>query len=145
MAVHVYNVTRWQLLSLFCLKYIFQNTLQSFVHHFIEYKVSLMSSETEIVNLIGLLQHELFPEKPHTPRSSSEVLRRKTDALTTLLRYPPELFVELVGVDRFKEGTSILFEALQCSEVNKQLLFSLFDVIVLELFPELAGDGDADH
>ena len=26
-----------------------------------------------------------------------------------------------------------------------QLLFSLFDVIVLELFPELAGDGDADH
>ena len=69
------------------------------------------------------------------------------------------MFVELVGVDRFKDGTSILFEALQCSEVNKQasglavwgrcaisciiylqLLFSLFDVIVLELFPELADD-----
>lgn len=112
---------------------------------------------------------------PHPHRSSSEVLRRKADALTALLRYPPELFVELAGVDRFKEGTSILFEALQCSEANKQvslvclcvmcvgvlcvctpksdpscfccqLLFSLFDVIVLELFPELAaGNGDVGH
>lgn len=111
----------------------------------------------------------LPPTQPSTPtctppihlstRSSSEVQKRKNDALTALLRYPPEVFVELVGVDRFKDGTSILFEALQCSEVNKQasglavwdccaisciiylqLLFSLFDVIVLELFPELADD-----
>ena len=55
------------------------------------------------------------------PRSSSEVQKRKTDALTALLRFPPEIFVELVGVDRFKDGTSILFEALQCNEVNKQV------------------------
>ena len=76
-------------------------------------------------------------------------------ALGQLLSYPPELLVTALGQDRYRGGVVSLCECLQCHTLNKQvcpspsfspslplpslwqLLYSLLDVILLELFPEL--------
>ena len=43
----------------------------------------------------------------------------------------------MIGRERFHQNTKSLIEGLQDSELNKQLLFSMLDVVLWELFPEL--------
>lgn len=47
-----------------------------------------------------------------------------------------------IGDQRFREGTGMIIEGLQCRELNKQLFFKLLDIILLELFPELGEGGE---
>ena len=43
----------------------------------------------------------------------------------------------MIGRERFHQNTKLLIEGVQDSELNKQLLFSMLDVVLWELFPEL--------
>ena len=64
-------------------------------------------------------------------------MERKETALNTVLTRPPEFLVSLIGVDTFISNTTLLLDGLQSQELNKHMLFSMLDVIVWELFPEL--------
>ena len=63
---------------------------------------------------------------------------RFVETLECLLNYPNSLVINAIGGQRFQEGTALIFEGLQCRELNKQLFFNLLDIILSELFPELA-------
>ena len=54
-----------------------------------------------------------------------------------MISYPRPIIVSAIGQQRYKEGTALIIEGLQCRELNKQLFFNLLDVILVELFPEL--------
>ena len=54
-----------------------------------------------------------------------------------MIGYPRPIIVSAIGQQRYKEGTALIIEGLQCRELNKQLFFNLLDVILVELFPEL--------
>ena len=43
----------------------------------------------------------------------------------------------MIGRERFYQNTELLIDGVQDSELNKQLLFSMLDVVLWELFPEL--------
>ena len=46
---------------------------------------------------------------------------RRQAALGRLLSYPPSLLVKGIGEEEFQEGTLLLFEGLQCHQLNKQV------------------------
>jgi sorting nexin-25 len=104
--------------------------------------VELLSQERVLAELIALIRDNLFPVAGNPPgevvgRSSGEEGDLAWRALGQLLSYPPELLVTALGEDRYRGGVVTLFEFLQCHALNKQLLYTLLDVIVTELFPEL--------
>lgn len=70
-------------------------------------------------------------------RTETDIRERHDAALNRLLTYPHPLLVSAIGEQRYREGTTRIFEGLQCKELNKQLFFQLLDIIILELFPEL--------
>ena len=70
-------------------------------------------------------------------RTDADYQKRREDTLHTILSRPPSILVDAIGRDKFTDTTTLLYEGLQSKTLNKQLLFSLLDVVVLELFPEL--------
>ena len=70
-------------------------------------------------------------------RTEEQIEKRMEETLQRLFTYPNPLFVNIVGEQRYRDGTSMIFEGLQCKELNKLLFFKLLDIILLELFPEL--------
>lgn len=64
-------------------------------------------------------------------------MERFQQTLDRLLCYPHPFLVKSIGQERYQQGTALIIEGLQCWELNKLLFFKLFDIILLELFPEL--------
>jgi len=54
-------------------------------------------------------------------RTQDEIYARRQAALGRLLCYPPALLVRGVGEETFREGTMLIFEGLQCHQLNKQV------------------------
>ena len=54
-------------------------------------------------------------------RTQDEIYARRQAALGQLLCYPPALLVRGVGEETFREGTMLIFEGLQCHQLNKQV------------------------
>ena len=81
-----------------------------------------------------------YSEDP--PRTEEEIRQRLQETVERLFNYPSPWVLRVVGEERFQQGTASILEALQCRELNKQLFFKLLDIILLQLFPELAeGEG----
>ena len=72
-----------------------------------------------------------------------DVLKRFQQTFERLLNYPHPVLVGAIGEKRYQQGTTTIIEGLQCRELNKLLLFQLFDIVLLELFPELKEQGDS--
>lgn len=85
------------------------------------------------------LSFSLFPLSHSTLicRTETDIRERCDAALHRLLTYPHPILVQAIGESRYRDGTELIFEGLQCKELNKQLFFKLLDIIILELFPEL--------
>lgn len=73
-------------------------------------------------------------------RTKADKDERRQLAIRTILERPPDLLIQLIGRESFTHNTSLLIEGLQCQRLNKHLLFSLLDVVVCEIFPELRTD-----
>jgi len=54
------------------------------------------------------------------------------------MHYPNPVVVKVIGEVRYRQGTALIVEGLQCMTLNKVLFFKFFDIILLELFPELS-------
>jgi hypothetical protein len=155
MALRVFKVSQLQMSVLLLVRFLGQRTIETYTHHFVAGKVELLMQErvlSELIELIGgqgghggdvmclniiFLADNVFV-RAHSPSESGGDSRElEWRALNQLLRYPPELLVRALGEGRHREGVLSLFQCLQCHTLNKQLLYTLLDIIVLELFPEL--------
>ena len=61
-------------------------------------------------------------------------------ALDLILACPPNLALALIGHERFHCNTSLLVEGLQSHTLNKQMLFTMLDMVVMEIFPEFRSE-----
>ncbi len=78
-------------------------------------------------------------------RTSSDKETRYTEAIQTVLTRPPDILIRLIGRERYETNTKLLLEGLQDPLLNRQMLFSMLDVVLWELFPELKGSADDTH
>jgi hypothetical protein len=137
MALRVFKVSQLQMSVLLLVRFLGQRTIETYTHHFVAGKVELLMQERVLSELIELIGDNVFVRAQSPSESGGDSRELEWRALNQLLRYPPELLVRALGEGRHREGVLSLFQCLQCHTLNKQLLYTLLDIIVLELFPEL--------
>ncbi|KAJ3300686.1 Intermediate filament protein [Borealophlyctis nickersoniae] len=76
-----------------------------------------------------------------TERTNEQRRRTKVDAQGKLGSLLPELLGGMVGKQNARKGASRLWFLFQNRRLNQQLVYRLFDEIVLLIFPELEGMG----
>ncbi|XP_047026536.1 uncharacterized protein LOC124634907 [Helicoverpa zea] len=93
-------------------------------------------SERRLAHLIRLGHGLLFGRRASTPRTDPIALR--TQARKQLLSTVPP-YVSLVASARLPAALATAFDIIQTPQLNKQLVYNLLDLCVMELFPELGA------
>lgn len=101
---------------------------------YIEKKIKAALCQSNLATLIHLLEGVIFHErKPTTPE---ELALRKETAFKELTNIVPNYMLKVLGED-FKQGLTKLLQILQNPLYNKQLAYSLLDIVLVELYPKL--------
>ncbi|GLV46764.1 hypothetical protein CBL_13537 [Carabus blaptoides fortunei] len=108
--------------------------VESFARVYIEREIKHVLSEHTLAHLINLLQDVLFVQK-HIPLTKVELEERKLTAFNNIAKLNRGFVCYWLGLD-VNEGLTTLLRILQHPQLNKQLAYSLLDIIVVELYPE---------
>ncbi|CAK9801081.1 Sorting nexin-25 [Anthophora plagiata] len=69
-------------------------------------------------------------------RTDEEKLKTRGEARRQFLNNIPEVLTNLVGVQSAQRGAIKIFDSLQNVNLNKQLFYDIFEVVMYEVFPE---------
>ncbi|XP_014224561.1 sorting nexin-25-like isoform X1 [Trichogramma pretiosum] len=78
-----------------------------------------------------------FPE-----RTEADKEKTREEARQQFLNNVPYFLTNLVGAQTAQRGSTKVFDAFQNVQLNKQLFYDLFEVVMYEMFPELKKDRD---
>ncbi|XP_018344115.1 PREDICTED: sorting nexin-25 isoform X3 [Trachymyrmex septentrionalis] len=70
-------------------------------------------------------------------RTDEEKLKTRGEARRQFLNNVPEVLTNLVGAQSAQRGAIKVFDSLQNVNLNKQLFYDIFEVLMYEVFPEL--------
>ena len=102
-------------------------------------------SEPMLIFYLETFREAMWPRSqpaPPTPtRSDEEKASTKEEARRRLVRSAPQSLVAILGQRNCQIGLLKIFDALQDPRANRQLFYSLFDLALTALVPELAGTG----
>ncbi|XP_012153795.1 sorting nexin-25 isoform X4 [Megachile rotundata] len=70
-------------------------------------------------------------------RSDEEKLKTRGEARRQFLNNIPEVLTNLVGAQSAQRGAIKIFDSLQNTNLNKQLFYDIFEVVMYEVFPEI--------
>ncbi|TMS34314.1 hypothetical protein L596_001939 [Steinernema carpocapsae] len=96
-------------------------------------------SDSNVVQLVHLLQTALFSPEDSSSTEQEKVLRAELAQRRTveyLQDQLPSTFVHGIGKKKFRASVRNLFSTLQHPRLNKQLSYVLLDMLVRKLFPE---------
>jgi sorting nexin-14 len=131
-----YTVPSYAMFLLSSFKFIGERTVNVVARRFVEERVEALTYDRNLIHLIHLLRDNVLLN-PSSPRSVDEIAERQRMALQAVTDRPPAALIQLVGRDKHEWGMWMLFMSLQSHKLNKQLCYSLLDLIVMDLFPEL--------
>ncbi|KAB7500724.1 Sorting nexin-25, partial [Armadillidium nasatum] len=81
-------------------------------------------------------EEELKPPPP-AERTPQEMIMTRNEAQEMFVKNLPELLCTLVGQQNARKGAERLFCTLQHHALNKNLIYTAFEVVLKEIFPEL--------
>ena len=136
-----FKVPSWVHHLLIFLQFIGKNTIDVFIEKFISYKISLATAELQMVSYIHLIRDVIFFDND-LPRTDSDKVERRDNALVQLLNYFPRRLKNAIGVDNHDQAMRTLLELFQYPRLNKQLFYIMFDELLYELFPEIKNVSD---
>ncbi|XP_030750868.1 sorting nexin-14-like isoform X2 [Sitophilus oryzae] len=114
-----------------------QQLIDLFSKIIIEKKLKTALCQSNLAFLIGLLEGVIFDHRPtHTQQEYEE---RKIKAFKDINFCPK--YLERIFGSPINEGLTTILEILQNPHYNKQLAYNLIDIVLLEMFPELAGQN----
>lgn len=120
------------------LQQIFGTTIENMVNQQVDKK---LRNETTILDLLNGLKNIVFPngkfKDPPVPRTIYEKSTSKKEARVLLTIFIHETCSKIFGASNSNYASSKIFLLLQNDYLNKSVLFSIFDKIIEELFPEL--------
>ncbi|XP_059830361.1 sorting nexin-25 isoform X1 [Hypanus sabinus] len=103
--------------------------------------INWMVSEQMLVCYINVFLDAFWPNgklaSPTAPRTEQQQLETKHKAQQKLLDNIPDALQNLVGQQNARHGIIKVFSALQESSANKHLLYTLMELLLIELCPEL--------
>eukprot|EP00795_Rhopilema_esculentum_P009537 gene9537-17283_t len=104
---------------------------------FVSYKFALATQEDQIVDLTHLLRDVVFFDND-PPRTDSEKVARRDETFEKMMKFLPDIVKKIIGNDTHEYGIRLIFEVFQHPKLNKQLVYTLLDELVVELFPEIS-------
>ncbi|GAA6098440.1 sorting nexin-14 isoform X1 [Tachysurus ichikawai] len=113
-----------------------KKTLEAYTDQYLQYKLDQILQEHRLVSLITLLRDAVFCEN-NEERSPEDKQRRAKQTFEEMMNYLPELVGKCIGEENKYDGIQLLFNCLQQPLLNKQITYTLLDIAVEELFPEL--------
>ena len=98
-------------------------------------------SEPMLLNYLESFQDVLLKETANSNqtsnRSDEEKTKSKEQAYTLIQTTLPDFFLEVLGADNARRGLDKLFGALQDPLLNKHLLYSIMEQLVITCLPEI--------
>ncbi|XP_046401263.1 sorting nexin-14-like isoform X2 [Ischnura elegans] len=143
LAVRVFGAGEFAIHLCMTLGVLIKNTFNSFVVWLIDYLLRIGLSTAHIALLLRLLKGVVFTPKTQTAKASAS----KVDDMTRRFKeFGPALVARFNSLPfwirpfvlRIIPGLSVIHSSLQSPPLNKQLAYSLIDVVAQELFPELS-------
>ncbi|XP_038048317.1 sorting nexin-14-like [Patiria miniata] len=137
LATAVFNVAPWMHQGLIVFQKLFKNSLETFLDSYLAKKLEIVQSEEQVEDIIHNLRDVLFfDDEP--PRTDAQKQQRKEETFQQMLDFFPKQLHQVIGEDKFCAGLRFVFDGLQYPKLNKQLAYTLLDIVLLEAFPELA-------
>ncbi|KAI9319877.1 PXA domain-containing protein [Dichotomocladium elegans] len=103
--------------------------------------VHFLTTEPMVVFYLKKVTTSLWPDGQKltfkSPRRPEEKQHAKDEANRKLSAWLPDLLGQMVGRQNARRGARRLFSVLQNKRLNQDLVYTLFDEVVLALFPEL--------
>ena len=99
--------------------------------------------ETNLHHYLSSLLKTLWPvndveeEKPIPERTDDMKEMTAHAAKSLIIDNIPDILSNLVGAQNAKNGSIKMFEVLQNETYNKQLIYDLLEVLLVEIFPEI--------
>ncbi|XP_011498521.1 PREDICTED: sorting nexin-25 [Ceratosolen solmsi marchali] len=75
-------------------------------------------------------------------RLNEDKLKTRLEARQQFLSNVPDFLTNLVGAQSAQRGATKVFDSLQNVQLNKQLFYDIFEVIMYEMFPDLKKGRD---
>ncbi|XP_067005138.2 sorting nexin-14 [Anabrus simplex] len=117
------------------------NTLNALCRYYLDKKLKKLLVAPRLAHLVRLLKGAIFnPRSP--PASQAELTARASRALEQLQSIVPHFIANWVGPS-YKDGIHTLFSAVQNPALNKQVVYTLLDIIAIELYPDLVTEISA--
>ncbi|KAM0788583.1 hypothetical protein ACM66B_001705 [Microbotryomycetes sp. NB124-2] len=105
--------------------------------------VRLLTSQAQLVNMIESLKSNMWPDgqpKPkEPPRTVEQRTATKDAAFRKLMALMPDVAASFIGRSNAKHGTRQMFALIQNQRLNKHLMYTVLEEIVVEVFPEIKG------
>ncbi|XP_066961778.1 sorting nexin-25-like isoform X2 [Macrobrachium rosenbergii] len=119
-----------------------QITYGKTINKHIRETVSNMLSESMVLYYIHTVKDNLWPvneeiSTSEQPRTEDDKLRTRYEAREQFVNNLPVLLCTLVGQQNARRGATKLFTTLQHHALNKNLFYTVLEVLLKELFPEL--------
>lgn len=133
---NVFHISRPFFALLLSARVLIKESFEKYVDAYLRHKLHLALHEQRVAQLIRLLLETLFIEEAIV-RSDLEKKERARRALQSIFLYFDVEFgflKKLVGEKEFETGVGLIFECLQNPRLNKQLSYTLLDIVVCELF-----------
>jgi sorting nexin-25 len=104
--------------------------------------ISWWFSEQMLHYYITLVLKNFWPggslASPNPVRTVDEKIRTAREAQELFVNNVPELLTTLVGTTAAKNGAKKVFDAFQEKNMNKQLLYEMFEILMDAAFPEIS-------
>ncbi|XP_072029592.1 sorting nexin-14-like isoform X2 [Amphiura filiformis] len=137
----LFEVTPWVHHGLIMIRKLFKNSLETFVDSYLAGKLDQVQEEEKLEMIIHLLRDALFFDTD-PPRTEDQKEARKKEAFQEMTKFFPSVIPQILGEDKFYSGCKVVFDGLQYPKLNKQLSYVLLDIILQEVFPEIAHDWE---
>ncbi|GAB1606208.1 sorting nexin-25-like [Argonauta hians] len=103
--------------------------------------VDWIFSDSMLIYYLKTLQDSVWPNgvlaEPPPPRTEEEKMKIRMEAKEKIIHNVPDVLKTLLGDDNARLGTIKIFEILQDSQLNKQLFYSVIELVLQEVCPEL--------
>ncbi|ANB14223.1 Mdm1p [Sugiyamaella lignohabitans] len=108
--------------------------------------VSSLTSVKSVTDVIQTVRNSVWPggslKKSAPPRTASEKIKTRHDAMILLQQLIYNASARVIGGSSSRYAARHLFSMYQNQILNTYLVFSLTDMLLKELFPELTQDDD---
>ena len=117
------------------LRWITADSFNHLVHYLLSSKLNSLLNSGRVAHIISVIEESIF-DPPAPEMELLEIQQQTKQTLEAFRTYLPQALRSVLG-DKYDPSTKTLFNVLQEPLLNKQLAYTLLEILLVKLFPEL--------